>query len=88
MSDLSRSRTESPVLVLVVGLMSIVVLQGIAIRSVTAAPLLGLGLGIAELVLAGGLTFTPPTRVLRWLLAFFGVATVLLAVFYLVEQPV
>lgn len=88
MSSVSSTRNESQVVVLLVGLVMVVLLQGIAIRSVVAAPMLGLGVGVAEAVLAWRMTSTPRTRVLRWLLAIFGVATILLALFFLVEQPV
>ena len=88
MSTLHRTKNDSPLTVLLVGLLMIVLLQGIAITSVDSAPLLGLALGVAETVLAWRMASTPGTRVLRWLLSIFGVATILLAVFYAVVQPV
>jgi hypothetical protein len=43
--------------------------------------------GAAETLLAWRLSATPHTRVLRWLLAIFGVSTVVLGVYYAVAQP-
>ena len=88
MSTLHRARSDSPLLVLVVGLVMIALLQGVALRSVIAAPVLGLALGVAETALARRLSSTPRTRVLRWILAIFGVATVMLALFFAAAHPV
>ena len=88
MSTKLRTKNDSPLLVLLVGLFMIVLLQGIAIRSVVASPALGLALGAAETAFAWRMTATARTRVLRWLLAMFGVATILLAIYYAVVQPV
>ena len=87
MSTLHPAKSESSLLVLFVGLVMIVLLQGIAIRSVLAAPLLGVAVGAAETLLAWRLSATPHTRVLRWLLAIFGVSTLVLGVYYAVAQP-
>lgn len=88
MSTVVRTKNESPLLVLLVGLVMIVLLQGIAIRSVVASPVLAFALGVAETVLAWRMSSTRRTRVLRWLLVIFGAATVVLAVYYVIVQPV
>jgi hypothetical protein len=77
----AQTTRESPGLVLVVGLFMIVAPQGVALWSALAHPVVGTAVGSAEVLLAWRLSPTPGSRVLRWLLVMFGVATIAFSLF-------
>ena len=76
-----REHRESPWLLLVVGLFMVYVLLNVALLSASMLPALGVAVGLIELTFAWRLSSTPSTRIFRWLLALFGVATIALSAF-------
>lgn len=76
-------REQRDRMVLLVGLLMVLLLQGIAFLAAAAAPVLGLMLGALELLIAWRVPPTSRVSSLRWLLAAFGVVTLVLSVVYL-----